>query len=259
MISLLRHEFFKLFRNRAVQIVFIIAVLLSIGMTILMLFIPEELLGGALSGSGSIGIAAEGSEVWLILCAVIVSSIVVTEYNRGQIRNMVMSGHSRIKIFFAKYIVCLVSAVALFTVIVLVGLPITTIANGWGDDATVLQFIGMFFHVLLQYAAVTALILFIADLTRSTGAALGANIGLILIFIIIGSLGVRVEIDGEVIVAGNRVLEFIGDLYVGVLAMRVATPDLTAIKIIQYIATAVVTTAIALIGGAFLFKRRDLK
>lgn len=258
MSKLFKHEFFKLFRNRTVHIVFLITVVLSAGIALLMVFMPESISGGV-SGSETLSMAVGGNDVWLIMCAVIVSSIVVAEYHRGIIRNMVMSGHSRCKIYLAKYIVSLVTAIALFTTVVLVTLPILSIANGWGDAVSVGTFLLMYLHILLQYAAVIAIILLIADLTRSTGAALGANIGLILVFTIIGSLGITVEVDGEVVMAGNRVLEFIGDLYVGVLSTRAATPDLTTAKIIQYILTAIGTLAIALFGGMFLFKKRDLK
>jgi len=255
--NLLGHEFFKLKKNRTVHIVFVLTVVISIALALLLIFMPEEL-GGNMKGSDSLAVAAEGVQIWFIMIAVIVSSIVVAEYGKGQIRNMVMSGHSRCKIFFIKYIVSLVAALVLFTTTVVISGGVVTIINGWGSIGFG-EFIGMYSHMLLQIAAVTAIIVLIADLTRSTGAALGANIALVLIFTLISSFGIRVEIDGEVIIKGNKILEFIGDMYVGVLAIRAATPGLSTVKIMRYICTAVVTLVVALFGGAFLFTKRDLK
>lgn len=256
--NLLYHEFFKLKKNKTAYIVFLLSIAFSIFVAVIAIVMPEEI-GGTITGSDGLSMAVDGNQLWFIMCAILVSSFVVTEYQRGIIRNTVMCGHQRYKIYLTKYIISLITAIVLFTTIVIINVIVASTANGWGDIG-IGKFILMYLHVLLQYAAVIAVILLIADLTRSTGAALGANIGLIMLFSIIGSLGIKViGPDGEVLTKGNKILEFIGDLYVGILSTRAATPDLTTIKIIQYICTAVCTFVAAFMGGVYLFNKRDLK
>lgn len=255
--NLLAHELFKLKKNKTMYIVFFLAFAFSLILAVLTIAVPEEI-GGKITGSEGLSLAVGGNQLWFIMCAVIISSIVVTEYQRGIIRNTVMSGNQRYKIYLTKYIVSIVSAIVMFTMVVIVSTVAASIANGWGD-ITVGKFILMYLHVLLQYAAVIAVILLIADLTRSPGAALGTNIALILVFSLIGEFGIRIEVNGEVITKGNKVLEFIGDLYVGILSQRAAMANLTTAKIIQYICTAICTLIAAFMGGVFLFNKRDLK
>lgn len=255
--NLLRHELFKLKKSKVIYIVLAIAVIVSyVWAEIVVAFAAEDY---AATGSESLRIVANMAQFMFIMLSVIISSIVVADYEKGIKRNIVMSGHSRTKIYICKYIISFFAAILLFTTAVIVCLVVTLRYNGWGS-ISFCHFILMYLQMLLQYAAMVAIIFFISDVTRGSAAAIGANICLILfLFFMTNLVFTSVGADGETITSTSKFLDFVGDMYPGVLSQRVTMPDLSVLKIVQYICTAIVTFTAVFIGGAYIFNKRDLK
>lgn len=255
--NILGHELFKLKKSKTIYIVFAITVIVSyVWAEIVVAFAAEDF---AATGSESLRIVADMAQILFVMLSVVISSFAVADYEKGLKRNIVMSGHSRTKIYLCKYIISFIAATLLLTTAVIMCLVVTLRYNGWGSINFV-RFVLVYLQMLLQYAAMVAVILFIADLARNSAAAIGANICLILFLFFISNLVfTHLGADGETITSTSKFLDFIGDIYVGVLSQRVAMPDLSIWKIVQYIATAVCTFIAAFMGGAYLFGKRDLK
>lgn len=257
--DLLKHELFKLKRNKAFYIV--LAITLFIGFMVANVVARAYQFAGsgaAVSASRSLIIVATCNEILFTLCAVMVASLIVTEFQRGVIRNMVMSGHSRFKIYLTKYIATLLAGTILLVTIVILSIVATFFANGWGP-LSFGKFILMFLHMWLQYAAVISITLFFATITRSTAATICINIGLLLLFSFIGSLALTSTATDASAQRVAKVVEFIGDLYPGILAQKATIISLTTQKVVQYVCTAVLLILASFVGGAILFERSDIK
>jgi len=259
MINLLGHELFKLRKNRSLYIVLTLSLLLAFFMASMF----ASLADGGLTGNQALVLAGVATEVWIIMTAVVITSFVVAEYQKGQIRNLVMSGHSRISIYLAKYITALIVGLGLLTAVVLLITGVATYVNGWNNpevlfELSFLGFLSMYLQLAVLYAAIIAVILFIADLTQSTAAAIGANIGLMLVFTLLASVGTYLAATGGA-TEDPHIFNRVSELYVGFLTTRIIDADLGTAKMVQYMCTALITAILALVGGALLFRRRDLK
>jgi len=254
---LLTHELYRLKTNKLMYTV--LASVIVVGAfwaEIVIAFAHEDFTP---SGSNSLRLVAHMSRAIFVIMAIAISSLAVKDYQKGVIRNIVISGHSRIKIYLSKYIVALLVTFIIFTLTVIICLMATMRTHGWGNG-NVGIFILMYLQMFLQYAAVTAIMLFIADLIRNSTGAIGANIALMLILIFISSIVfVKTGADGETINTTNGFIDFIGNMYAGTLAGRVAIRGLSIWKILQYLGTAIATIAVTLLGGVYLFNKRDLK
>jgi len=257
---LLKHEFFKLFRSKGVLVAVGISFLLTIALTALF-----NVLGvGFGSFETNFGISnAYLSSTWSMFAIVIIISIVVSDHSRGIVRNMVLAGYSRYKVYLSKYIVCIVLAIvmALFSTLVFTFFADSSMSFGIGFEP-----IKLFYGVLLtllQTIAYVTIAFFIAYMTRNIGASIGIILGLSAVFGVLQMVATIPTLTDT----ASKVIQFIGELYAGTLLQKmtniVVMVDSEALaatsEAIKYILICIITIALFLIAGILKFKKTNLK
>jgi|GEM_PF-6114031 len=248
--NILCHEFFKLRRNKALWICSAIAFLIVVLFAGLGASIPDE---GDYKPQGNYGLidAAKNVQTWSLLLAVVVCSIIVNEYGRGIMRNILMCGQPRYKVYFSKLIICTLVALFIFTIFYGTDTLMLTLINGFGS-VNIGRYLLILLVVFLHVIAIAAVIMFFADLTQNTGATIGITIGLTIVFILLSAFG------GEYSLVSKSLTQ-IGQLYVGNTINMVANYELGTAKMVRYAVTAIVTTILFTAAGLFLFKKREFK
>lgn len=260
--NLFRHEIFKLLKSKSFWVVLIVAASVSLFIAIIMQSVggtTVELGDGETTtmaftkGAEGLMFAASDASVMIVFISILVSGIFCSEYQKGIIRNLVTSGAPRWKIYITKLILCTVASLILLVVMTVIFTGFCTVFNGFGSvnfGKLMLSLLTIVIHVV----AISALIVFIADLTKSTGATIGISIGIYLLFTIIIQI-VGISATGTWL----KVVEFFSDIHPGK-GMEVATNlDISIARYIRLIIMAICSTAVFTFGGMFLFKKRDLK
>jgi ABC-type transport system involved in multi-copper enzyme maturation permease subunit len=262
--NLFKHEAFKLFRSKALWISLVVAVVMQLVFVGLMQLVSsieipmgDDAVFSIPGMTGISGIQYAASDLLLILAAVLIAGIICIEYQKGVMRNLVMSGVSRWKIFLTKFIMSLAVTFAMFFVMAFITSALFTAFNGFGKfDWNVDTWIIL--NTLIQITSVVALTVLVAELTRSIGATIGISIGLYFVSSIIMSIGMFVP---DTTLAS--VLEFIGDMYPGLGMVAFANPmaasAFTMARFIRLTIIAVCSIAVYFTAALLLFKKRDLK
>lgn len=257
---MIRHEIYKLVKSKAFWIVVALTFIFPIAMSFLMV----SVVGGDgkvqgmpvdLNASTALLDACANAQIWSILAMVVISSLVVGDYNNGIVRNMVMSGMPRWKVWFVKLGLSVILTVVAFGIFVLVESIIMGAWYGRGSVA-VGRYFGTLCVAALLSIALSSVILFLADLTRNTGATLGITILLFIAFSIFTMCVHMIPASNEAL---RKTFEIIGELFVGNVLSSAASFTWTAAKMWQYVATSVATFAVCTGLGFWLFCRRDLK
>jgi ABC-type transport system involved in multi-copper enzyme maturation permease subunit len=249
--NILQYELFKLKRNKGFLIVMPLALLFAIVMPILNWIgangntEAEKMYGG----KDAIIWSSASYQIWSVFILVLVTSLIVTEYARGTMRNSVMSGSSRNKIFIAKTLICCTLTVIIFFMFFAADTVALSIQNGFGA-INFGRYILTIFVVLLQAVAVAFVTVFFAELTRNTGAVFGIMLGVTYSFAIMLMLAIT---------HSWAPLKVFAELYVGANIETSADFSLSPLKIVKYILTAVVTIGLSFWGGLVSFKGRDVK
>jgi len=96
--NIIKYEIVKLLKSKLIIISFTASLAFAAFLGIVHLeYIEFYTLNGS---SFALVQFAQGSVIYPFIIAIIISSIVVTDYNQGVIRNMVMSGQTRNKIYY---------------------------------------------------------------------------------------------------------------------------------------------------------------
>lgn len=265
MTKLLRHEFYKLLRSTGVWITSCICIIIAIGMGIILRFVIGQT--GFLYTSLDVTfafVASMFSQIWMLFIVIIIVSIVSADYQKGIIRNMVLSGHSRSKVYFSKYIVCMIYAFVLLLICVAASLFIgSTQIEISVEPMNFVYSLLMFFFQAIAYSTTA---FFIGYAVHSTGASIGIVIGLYMLFNILSGIS-AIPVLNE---TAQKTITFISELYtgnlvstasVGILGVNIMdmSGKLSDAKLIQYILTAAVTIVLLLTIGVMRFKKVNLK
>jgi ABC-type transport system involved in multi-copper enzyme maturation permease subunit len=274
--NLFRHEFYKLWKNKTLWVT------LGVGVAIVVLFSGIQLYsewwaenygdfftsisdgqGGTIdipieprertTAVSALLSAAGMCQVWAILAMVVICSFVVTEYNRGNIRNLAMSGNARWKIYSVKLTLAVLTTVAFFAIFAILHMIIFWAWGGWGSvGAGELALVALI--LFLQTIAIAAFVLFFADLTQSSGAVFGVFFLALIAFAIIGGFSYVFRNNDFLFDAFN----FFTDVFVAN-AMQFVDYGMKTAKVIKYIVSALVTAVGLSALGFWIFEKRDMK
>lgn len=282
---LIRAELFKLFKNKTFRVVCIIALVISIGMTIISSPLMHKTFNEvqvALAGQemyqdltsepvhiGSLGVSytpedyfnpkasevfssAFGVGLFEIFAAVIVGAFLAKEYSQGTIKNVLAYGRRRSDFYLAKFIALITSGAVVLLCLTLIPTVGTTIINGWGETFKFSQVIRMaesFGAGLLAYASVVSIIMALSILIKSNGGVIGITMGVIL-----GAGSILSLSYGKYKIFDNvfKITPYYNDqLAVSAIA---AAGDIGRSALISLL-----TMIIFLVIGCTIFKRQDIK
>lgn len=199
MFNLLRGEFYKLFKSKALYVFCLVSVI-SVVFVYGMLIVASKIQSGEIS-NGSAGVYVSGEkmnesgmpvmEEFTILdvlqqlygnfitffIAVLVPILVVGEYTSGAVKNVVGKGYARWKIFASKYIVSVTASVFLMILMAILTVFCGCFV-GKGQEIGGTFFQELFCFVGIQLCIGTALsgvIIAISEFSRSLGAGIAIS------------------------------------------------------------------------------------
>ncbi|MFG6358312.1 MAG: ABC transporter permease [Acetatifactor sp.] len=272
MSRLLRANFTRLWRNRLFWIAIVIVLATAVAAVFNQAqytYVPD-------------GLLFSGINIISVIAAVFVSIFTGTEYSDGTMRNKLAVGHSRVAVYFANLIVCVAAAlimhIALIAVVVCLGVPVIgtfTLDAGLAAKLFIYSIL-----VVTVYAAI-----FVLCSMLITSKAAGAITVIFLTYAMIGGAIVLFRIleapeyseayvldeeSGTEYAVGGRpnpryltgakrkAAEWVLDLLPAGEAMRIQLAD-QADPPDQIPLWAVSVTAVTVIAGVTVFRKKDLK
>lgn len=179
MINLIKADFYKLLRRKALYVCIILAIISS-GLNIVLMNYNMSLKGipGSLLGYSGFSAIPFGIASGSIFCTILVSMFIASEFSFGTMKNIISSGQSRINIYLSKLIVTLAISAAFVLICAITPFVAGSICWGIGeatrdDYLNVLRMIGL---VILVEFSMQCLFAMVAFLSRSTGGAVAINI-----------------------------------------------------------------------------------
>ena len=265
--NLIKASLYKLFRDKTFIVTAIIGVVLAA------LILGINALTESLSGNSMLlGVSSPGSNFGLTIPVNLVV-FTVGEFTYGTVRNKIIAGLSKTKIFFGLYITGLVFTFILFFGYALITVGIASLAGGFNAEAIggiefILPYIA---YIILSYAFITAISIFFSVLIRQIGGSITIVI-ILLVFLSMLPLVIYASNAGSLTSPdhwsmwinpiymsgfyGNNVVSILSELGGGMFgSLFKQKPQMIAAGIV----TPSVWTAIFLIGGLLIFKHSDVK
>ena len=188
MVRLLKAFFFKISKDITFRITLIIGAGMAVFMTLLylglQLALGDEMGGTMLSGQSMLISSFSPAQNFGIAIPINVISFIVLEFTQGTIRNKIIAGHSKFKIYASLYLSGLVFAFALLLVYVGLCTALGSIFGGFNPNGFAAigtsiggvvsgQFIVRFVILsLLTYVSIVSFTVFFATLVRAMGPSL---------------------------------------------------------------------------------------
>jgi ABC-type transport system involved in multi-copper enzyme maturation permease subunit len=200
-----------------------------------------------------------------IAFGILAGALVCGDFGNRTIQSYLVSGVSRIKAFAAKTLVLWVCGLITVGITLFVTCALSGAMDGFGQPLTGAnagEFAARILFVLFLYLSLMSLNVFFAYWTGRTGAVSGISVALayvfFLLFTITSQVGLLPDLDGAVAVILN-VLDVITKCFVGTHVAAAVDMTGTAADLILPAAVGAVTLAASTVGGALLYRHKELK
>jgi ABC-type transport system involved in multi-copper enzyme maturation permease subunit len=199
----------------------------------------------------------------IILC-IMVLTLLERDFSGGTIRNKVIAGHSRSKIYFSKLIVFLSASLTLFFIGLFFGIISFGIISGFGSDWSIGYILKYGGIGLLHIIFALSLSFFLGIIVKKTGASISIIVGLTVLFTyanllipMFSALGV-IDQDGPLVWFLNFIPFFQNSISLHIAGIVLAMDDIGASDIILYVISNIAYIGALIVGGLFLFRKKDL-
>lgn len=264
MINLIKSEFYKLRKDKS----FYILLAVSMGFALLMAFafqgskamavlMPDDpdikgivKMAPNFSGAWFMGYSLS-TDMQALIISIFVSIFVTTEFGYGPMKNIVAKGFNRTKVYIAKLITSAVAGLLMLFAFMVTGGIAGTIM--WGFDPSHVASLGkvllLFLDQGMLIVAYAAVFVFVSMSLRGSGASIGANICVVMLFstllLALNALfGIHINI-ADYWLSGNVKL---------LATLNPATP-----LVVRGLIVAVAYTVVATVAGCVIFKKQDIK
>ena len=257
--NLLKADYYKLYKSKMTYVLIIICALLSIFTLLLEVFLKfviKEL-------DADVPISIEGRSIMFgtlsltnntgLLIIIFVGIFTLTDIKHGTIRNKILCGENRIKIYLSHLIVsstmCLIASIISFLVLAIGGIAIFGYGPVFnGDEA--LNFIRCSVIGIVSYIFVASVSTFFALTTKSTPLTIILTLAIMLGLSIISAISFSLPTDKF------KYLFYIVPTY----ATTIASQGYVSAEVFTYgIISLIVFIAINTVLGIFLFRKIDVK
>lgn len=199
MISYIKSEFFRVFRNKWTYLFILICSGLLVSANVVLAAVNSSEVNFPYAATKfSISMLYSDFSILFLLCIAITSFIFGNEYNNHTLKNSVSYGISRRNIFFGKFVVEVIYSILAFIIIgaIDIGSAYLLLENSGVDHVLLLLKVCAAALPLFLFAiAVTNSILFTVE---STGASNAASVGVLLAFpLVCNTLGMKFTFFGE--------------------------------------------------------------
>ncbi|MGL5575796.1 MAG: ABC transporter permease subunit [Sarcina sp.] len=192
--------------------------------------------------------SAFGSGIIEVLIGILIAGILIKEYAQGTIKNILAYGVRRRNFYIAKFISSFIAIAILVGILTVIPLVVSTIINGFGN-ANPMNMLMSYASGVICASSVSAIMMIIAILTKSTVAIVGIAVGGFMIAPnLIGALYGKFEwFDKLFELTPYYTLNSTISIYA------------KSEDIIFAVGVAMVTTIIALVIGSNIFEKQDIK
>lgn len=169
MFNMIKFEIYKLFRSKN----FYICSGLMLGLVLLMAVLTRSSPGGAKLDTSGVEFANMSIQIGILILAVFISTFVCDDNTHGTIRNIYAKGYSRNKVYFAKFIVSIISSIVIMVACILFSLLLAEILfDSRGIEKVdifilILGLLYIFFYCIIYFA--------VSIITGKKGAAIALN------------------------------------------------------------------------------------
>ena len=209
--NLLKFEFRKLFKQKSFYICTAVMLALSVvGLMLNRALAENAELNMTMPTAKSALLSAVSSSNFTMICGIFIALFVCTDYDQQTIKNVYSRGFSRNNVYFAKFIVCVLSTVAMFAVTLI----FTYVAGGVMFDGTAEtgNYAGLIAGQLLYCLAYSSFVFAVSLIVKKVGISIAlAILGPSLIGTVVNLADAFLKIENFKI--GSYWLDgFIGDL-----------------------------------------------
>lgn len=268
MFNIIRASLFKLVKDWT----FRITMMIGVGLAVLLIGIQAGI--GQLNGQSMFLAAVSPSQNFGLTVPINLVVFTVSEFTFGTIRNKVIAGHSKFKIYTGLFLTGLVFTFSLMIVYMGVIVGLSSAIGGFNADIIGGgRFIGAYLgYFLASYVFVTALSIFVGALMRNIGASISLSVvtlvllGMIPLIITLATASsdftpanMQMWINPLYMIGfysnSASIFNFLQKLGADVSTLYYQSGQMIAAGLI----TPIYWAAIFFFGGAFIFTRRDLK
>ncbi len=245
--NLLKFEFRKLFKQKS----FYICTVIMLAMSFLGLLLNKTLASNAdfnmaMPTAKSSLLTAVSSSSFTMICGIFLALFICTDYDQQTIKNVYARGFSRNNVYFAKFIVCVISTIAMFALtLVFTYIAGSVLFDGTSDTG---NYAGMIAGQLIYCIAYSSFVFAISLIVKKVGISIAlAILGPSLIGTVINLADAFLKIENFKI--GSYWLDgFIGDL------TSLATDNT---RLIVCIVLSIVYAAIFVVAGYLINRKQE--
>lgn len=263
MISLIKAELYKIFKDKSILICLLLISVMSIMMAsifkIAIMIGPDGMEGideleGILDLSGR-GVIYNSMSIMNnagIIILVAIPLFVCKDFSYGTIRNVILVGHKKRNIYFSKLFSGLLVGLGLALINIIISTIISLLLMDYGSPLTITELLNVLRDIglyLLIIAWVTSLCLMFSFIFKNSIFAVLCTVGIIMLFGILSYL----EMGGGSSIVGD-ILSFLPPYQVNKL-MSLKTNEF----IIKIIISNVVLIIVNIVSTIFIFKKSDIK
>lgn len=253
MLNLLYTEMYKLKFNKTLPVL-CLALLCVAVLSVIATYLTQEegnTQPALINGQQAAYQSPIGDTYLLLFVSILAAEIIVAEYGRGTIKNLIASGKSKRQIYIVKLMSLTVTSLILCVFCVVAYAVIFTLVFGWNDGFhfvdlfSIIRFVGLEAILLI---AVAGIVTFFSILFQSPVPTIGICGGLAVLEIIIVKL-----------LAAVPVLEHVIAYFPMALSGAIAQAEPEPGDIVNVLIVGLLVFVASSIGGYQIFKRQDVK
>ena len=282
MAKLFRAFFFKLSKDLTFRITMIIGLALAVALSLI--YFGIDVLSSAGEEGGIQHNMCTGQSMFFnsispaqnfgIAIPVNLITFTVLEFTQGTIRNKIITGNSKTKIYFALFLSGLIFTMSLLIAYVGLCVGLGSIFGGFDINGTIIgstslggqidaqYFVRMLVVTLLVYLSITAFTIFFATLFRNIGPCIPVVIVVVMMCYFAGMIASLMK-DTEGMEIFVNIMKYINPMYglndASILDSLKGTLAMSDSTFIASIINNCVYTTVFLIGGWLIFRKRDVK
>lgn len=191
-----------------------------------------------------------------IIVAILLAIMINNEFSNGTIRNKIIAGNSKIKVYLSMIIAYVSTGLILILTYSVIRLLLGTAILGYSEDIAfninefwyILQSLGL---ITLVYIVIFSVVILLATLLKNTGTTIIAVIGFVLLL--------NTTTNLYQLVSDWTWLETLCDFNPVNMISVITEDSFTTLQLLIIIFGSIGFASIAIGGGTWLFKRYDLK
>ena len=268
MFNIIRASLFKLFKDWT----FRITMMIGLGLAVLLIGIQAGI--GQLNGQSMLLAAVSPSQNFGLTVPINLVVFTVSEFTFGTIRNKIIAGHSKYKVYTGLFLTGLVFTFSLMIIYMMVIVGLSSAIGGFNADIIgggrfIGAYLGYFFA---SYVFVTALSIFFGALIRNIGGSISISVVTLVLLGMIPLIITLTTASSNFTTANAQMwinplymigfysnsasmLDFLSKLGADVSGLYYQSGQM----IVAGLITPIYWAAIFFFGGAYIFAHRDIK